>query len=165
MGEGHFIKCKNCGTKYGVITGIGMMFPSVYGETVEKIRNGDYGEELNELLLTRPYLAVDCELDLYVCDCGHWETEENLDVYEPIDEEMRKEREKNLSEDYRDYVIREDLKEDYRLVRHHTHICSKCGKEMKKIKRPEYYARKFGLKCPVCGEKNTAEYENMILWD
>ena len=163
MGEGHEIKCKNCGNEYAVTTGIGIAFPIVYEETVERIRDGEYGEELKDLFLSKPYLAVNCENDLFVCDCGHWVTEENLDIYEPIEEELKRKRESAGA--IHGYVMWEDLKEDYKLIRHHVHVCPECGKEMKRIKRPDYYVRTYGLKCPECGTKNKAGYETRILWD
>lgn len=163
MGEGHIIKCSNCGTEYMVDTGIGMLFPKVYGDTVEDIKAGKYGEEAKELFMSKPYKAVDCEYDLYVCECGNWNVEENLDIYEISDESRMKER--YPAEEGHGYVMREDLEEYFKLIMPHVHVCERCGKPMKRIKRPDYYVRQYGLKCPDCGTKNKADLSTRILWD
>ena len=162
MGTGHAITCKKCGTEYSIMTGIGFMFPTVYKETVDKIRSGEFGEELKELFLNDNGLAVDCEEDLFVCKCGHWKTEINLDVYEPLNEDIRKRYTNDLGNMF---AMRYELKHDFKQVRHQKHICDKCGKEMKQIKYPDSYVRRYGLSCPECGEKNTADPRGMIFWD
>ena len=162
MGDGIGIKCRKCGAEYLVFTGVGMMYPSECAETLKKIRSGEYGDELQKLFLNDPDLAVDCEQDLFVCECGHWITEKNLDVYEPADDSVRN-RHANKEEPI--IAFKDALKRDFRLVKHHVHACEKCGREMKLIKNADSYARRYGLTCPECGAKNKAEPFNMILWD
>lgn len=162
MGEGVEIRCRKCGADYIVFTGVGMMYPSDCAETMGKIRSGEYGDELKDLILSDPDLAVDCEMDLYVCECGHWQTEKNLDVYEPVDNEVRN---RHVNKEQPVIAFKDMLKKDYRIVKHYMHVCEKCGKEMKLIKNADSYARRYGLSCPECGTKNKAELRNRILWD
>ena len=159
MGTGKVFKFRKCGTEYNIMTGVGFAFPSIYRETIEDIKTGKYGEELRDLFENDPGLAVDCETDLYVCECGNWTTEINLDVYEPLNEDVKERYARYM------YVTRDELKKDFKLVRHHELICDKCGKKMKRIKHPESYAERYGLTCPECGEKNTAEKYAGIMWD
>jgi len=50
MGRLYSTKCKKCGYEHDFYLGIGMMFPSHMDKIIERIRNGEYGEQAtNEL--------------------------------------------------------------------------------------------------------------------
>ena len=48
MGYGYTYKCKKCGHEYSVSSGIGMLYPNICEEELEKIKAGKYGEEWPE---------------------------------------------------------------------------------------------------------------------
>ena len=71
MGMGKIFKCENCGESFITMMGIGMNFPFEYQEIVNDIKNGKYGEEFKDLMLSREGVVVDLEKCLYICDkCG-----------------------------------------------------------------------------------------------
>ena len=169
MGSGYSFRCSKCGCEYDAWLGIGYLFPSEYREAVSDIEAGKYGEEIRQTFLETQYAAVDFEKDLFVCKCGNWTVENNMDLYSPNDvEEVKK---LNYGEHdvegwgYIPCVMKHDLKEHFTLLRHWPHMCKKCGREMKQIKNPDYYVRRYGLRCPDCGEKNFEEQGSRILWD
>ena len=49
MGDGYDFVCKKCKKKYSVMHGFGMMYPTIYQETIEDAKNGKYGSEWQEL--------------------------------------------------------------------------------------------------------------------
>ena len=158
MGIGYEFTCEKCGHTYDVMLGSGFLLPSVYEEAIEDIREGKMGEEYREILLENPWAAVDCENELYKCRCGNWSVEQCNDLYLPKDPEaVRKMKygEKTAEElGELPYVMQWELKENFTLARQREHRCKKCGREMRKILRPEAYVRRYGLPCPKCGEKN-----------
>ena len=169
MGTGSSFVCEKCGCKYSVLTGIGFLQPIVYKETVQKIKAGEYGDEVREVFINTRYAAVDTEKDLFVCKCGNWNTEINMDIYAPIDPDKLKELEHGaqIDEDSEEvtFAMREDLEECFSVVRYWVHKCDRCGKEMKRIRYPENYAKRYGLNCPKCGTKNKADPMGRLIWD
>ena len=158
MGQGVVFRCSKCGCNYMMSWGEGFIFPMVYERTVGEIREGAFGEEIRRIFEERDDLAVDCGEDLFVCSCGNWTTETNLDVYEPLTNESG-------TGGARDYYMREDLKKDFRLLSRRTHVCARCGRKMKRIGRPWDYAMQHGLACPECGTVNTADPRFAIMID
>ena len=55
MGDGYDFVCKKCKKEYSVMHGIGMMYPTIYQETIEDAKNGKYGSEWQELISSSKY--------------------------------------------------------------------------------------------------------------
>ena len=169
MGTGSSFVCEKCGCKYSVLTGVGFLQPTVYKETVQKIKAGKYGEDIKDIFLKTKYAAVGTEKDLFVCKCGYWTTDMNMDIYAPIDPDKLKELEygPHIDEDSEEvtFAMREGLIKCFSVVRHWVHKCDRCGKEMKRIRDPENYAKRYGLNCPKCGTKNKSDHLGRIMWD
>ena len=73
--------------------GIGMLYPNTYKETIDKIKAGEYGREIQELFEKNNLLAIDAEKTLFYCEkCGHVESMMPLDVYKPKDPEAIKKK-------------------------------------------------------------------------
>jgi len=164
MGRGEIYKCSKCGNEYSVYFGTGFSFDSVYGETMEDVASGKYGEERKELLEKVKYIAVDSESDVYICgNCGFWKQEQGLGLYKPKNpEKIAKEKfgDKTVEElGYVPYVMRYKLLEDYRLVKTYVHRCDKCGRRMRRATEEDLGR----LPCPVCGTENLMTRQ--ILWD
>ena len=71
MGDGYDFVCKKCKKEYSVMHGIGMMYPTIYQETIEDAKNGKYGSEWQELISSSKYIAINAEREVYICSsCG-----------------------------------------------------------------------------------------------
>ena len=166
MGQGVGFKCSKCGKEYGASTGIGFLFPEFYKETLQAVKNGDYGAEFAELANKEKYVAVDAELYLYACKkCKHWEVEPGLSLYAPNDAESLAKKQygiKNVEEwGEVPYVMSFDLQTDYHILKRYTHKCTKCGGVMHKATNKE----SSNLPCPDCGGEPTKGFINIINWD
>jgi len=164
MGSGYDFKCKKCKTKYSAMPGIGMMYPKVYQEAVEDIKNGKYGPEWQEIMNSEEFIAVNAEREIYICsECKYWETDLNLALYRPKDAEAIRTKQygiKTVEEwGYVPYVMEYHLKTEYSLVKVYVHKCKKCGKRMHKATDEELK----NLPCPKCGTENATN--GMLMWD
>ena len=163
MGQGTVFCCSRCGHTETALSGIGFRFPEEYRETVEKIQEGKYGEAWKELFGSIPGAAVNAERELYVCpDCGAFAAEANLTIYEMkqavASHPGNPRRSVALPPTGEEYVLPDELRRDYRLVRTYPHNCPECGKRMHRL-RPD-----DRMKCPVCKEGEMKPQEG-ILWD
>ena len=152
MGEGFTYYCKKCHHSYSVMLGIGMLFPFEYEEEVGKITDGVYGDEWRDLFQKTPNAAIDAGKVLYICDnCRRWEIGTDITIYLPKDPDA----------DWGivPYVVKSDLKSDYRVLKRHYHVCNTCKKRMHKATFEEM----MELYCPKCGEKNMAQ--DLVDWD
>lgn len=158
MGIGYEFTCEKCGHTYDVMLGSGFLLPTLFRDTLEEIREGKLGEEFREILLKNPWAAVDCENELYKCRCGNWSVEQCNDLYVPKDPEAVRKMKygEKTAEEWGElpYVMKWQLDKYFSLARQRTHLCKKCGREMKKIKHPDESIRCSGLSCPECGAKN-----------
>lgn len=164
MGQGYRFVCKKCDCLYFASYGIGMMYPQAYRKLLEEIENGKYGKEWQQLLKDNPYAAVNAEIIVYICkECGHWETGQDITLYAPNNPDSIPKKQygiKTIEEwGYVPYVTASDLKEEYHVLKHYYHKCSKCGKRMHKASDDEIQH----LPCPKCGTENEAE--GGLLWD
>ena len=152
MGNGKAFKCKACGERFNAMTGIGMLFPTVYKDTVKNIRSGKYGEDWKKFFEEHPNGVVNCEKELLICEeCGVPKNEMNLSLYLP----------KEGAEDLPKLPFGDDLDEKYTLYMKYPHTCDKCGGacnivNASKIKR---------VACPKCGGVMEEDMDGIILWD
>ena len=170
MGYGVGVKCK-CQNKE-LMLGVGMMYPSVYKETMDDIRSGKYGVEMRDLVKSGRYITVDAERYMYHCDkCGWVEDFTALDLYEPRDVEKVKKRvanrwsagDKEINQTVEElgelpYFTSDD--DEYVLLKEYKHACPRCGNVMKRIGEEELFRKT----CPTCGEKYK-EGGDIIMWD
>lgn len=164
MGYGYRYLCKKCRTKYGMRLGVGVDFQKVYAQIVKRIKLGLYGEEWKELYLSRKFVAVNVEKNLYVCEgCGNWKTQFILDLYVPKDPDALKHETygtKALEEwGFVPFASAHELSKDFKLLKSYYHKCPQCNRRMRKALKKDFEA----LPCPSCQRKNT--YEKSILWD
>lgn len=164
MSMGYKFKCKKCKTEYFASLGIGMMYPRVYQEAIEDIKNGKYGSEWQEIINSEEFMAVNAEREIYICsECNHWEIELNLALYKPKDTEDIRTKQygiKTVEEwGYVPYVMGYELTAEYTLIKAYVHKCKKCGNQMHKAKYEEIKS----LHCPKCGTENTTN--GLFIWD
>lgn len=151
MGSGIVLKCKSCGERFSAMTGIGMIFPTIYEETVQTIRSGEYGEDWKKFFEEHPDGVVNCENELLICEeCGVPKSEMNLSLYLP------KEGAKDLPE----HPFGDGFKK-FTLYAKYPHKCDKCGGacnivKVSKIKR---------VTCPKCSGVMERDTDEVILWD
>ena len=91
---------------------------------------------------------------MYRCDdCGCWNVDYDMSLYAPKDvRKLLKKRfgEKTVAEWGRvPYVMEDDFRKDYDLVKEWVHSCEKCGKPMSAVDVESEEAP--ALKCPECG--------------
>ena len=153
MGYGYTYKCKKCGHEYSVSSGIGMLYPNICEEELEKIKAGKYGEEWKQASIDcGPNLKIGVIDKTYMCyDCNLWEEQTDITLYKP--EEDRDAKRKDAF-----YYMPED--KGYSAYKKTVHDCPKCGKKMKELKEKNLTF----LPCPECGQLNEQEAD-LIMWD
>lgn len=163
MGTGFSYCCEKCGEEFSVHLGAGMRFPTVYQDTMRDIIAGKYGPERRTILYNEPYAAVDIEQYVYKCSCGYWKVDKELSLYAPNNPEAIPKKQygiKTVEEwGYVPYVTRFQLKEDYHLIKRYIHICSKCGKRMRKAQKRELEE----IRCPKCD--SLCRQRDYLFWD
>ena len=84
MGQGNTYHCARCDYSFEAYLGVGMAFPMVYRETVEKAKLGKLGRTLQRFLQDHPDGAIDCENHVILCSrCGQLKCGPGLDMYVP----------------------------------------------------------------------------------
>ncbi len=164
MGKKRNFRCSKCGHVYMVFTGPGFNYPDEYDYVTQEIRDGEYGEEWKTAFENTPYAAVNAAEELYMCDdCGVWEVGRDITVYEPNDVSKFKKRkygdETVEKLGYVPYVMENELKEDFYVVKQFVRKCPCCEKPMRRVPDRE----KVKLRCSMCGTVN-AETGGSV-WD
>ena len=164
MGQGYQYICKKCQHQYGVCPGMGFSYPQDYQDFLKEIADGKYGEKRKHLVAETPYVAVNAETIVFICnDCGYWEEGQNPTLYAPHDpESISKELfgSKTVKEwGFVPYVTPGKLRKNYHLLESYRRLCSKCGGKMHKATKKELKT----LSCPKCGEPNISE--DIMMWD
>ena len=135
----YVLKCNKCDSEFEVYIGISSLFPMVYQQTIDEIKEGKYGEKIKDIFESVPNAAVDAGSYLYKCDrCGYWEETPGLSIYAPNDPEDREDT----------YVADPAHDHKYHIYKRHVHVCPKCRKRMRRISELEELNQ---LKCPNCG--------------
>ncbi len=175
MGHGYILRCKECHFEMTLNMGVGFLFPQVYQETMETAKSGEYGEVVQEFLISLPDGALNCENVLLQCpECGNLEMGPDLSMYIPGKD--TKPREKgNWSVAFpfegASYVAPWDLN-DYELVRRFEHKCSRCGAVMKCINQKDMEKKPGAVLagekeseflCPKCGKP--LWHDGILMWD
>lgn len=154
MGNGFLIKCERCGYEFTCFTGIGMMFPVVYKDIVNDIKDGKYGEEHKVFLNEHPNAVINCERKFYMCsDCGAIDTARDLSIYLPKEDVPAP-----------DYIMPNDLKSGYKKVLEYKHKCISCGGIMRSESLPDQ-VEEGNVKCPSCGKAFEVPEIIEVNWD
>lgn len=152
MGSGMNMRCPKCGFEFSRFEGVGMFFPMVYKETIQKAKNGELGEELKCFFEKNPQGVLNAEQVTLCCDqCGALSGNMDLTMYIP------KNSQDQDSAENRSYIFERELESDYREVMKYPHKCEKCGGDMHRVKWSEV------LKCPDC--KVEMEVSGLMCWD
>lgn len=164
MGYGLGFKCSKCQKDYDVFLGIGMMFPKVYKELVEKIRSGKYGSEWKTLIDSEDNVVVDAEKTVFCCpECAAWRAEPNLSLYVAVNEDAIKEAKSGYPYMHKMSPIAEFMmtKPEYKLLKQYDHKCKKCKIVMHEASDDELRS----LPCPKCGAAPDEEHSSCFNWD
>ena len=157
MGEGRTYKCPKCGYELDVRYGSGFMFPTVYKETVAKMKKGELGAEAQQFFEEHPDGAISVDDILAQCkECGQYETVRELTMYVPKPGHVHSAPAEGV-----DYVLDYELEENYKVFQKYPHRCRSCGGKMKLISERTLKGKE--LVCPCCGE--AMEITDMLLWD
>lgn len=157
MGHGISVICNDCGKKEYLTVGIGFMYPDIFQDTLEEIKQGKHGNEWQSLCNSSEYVAVDAERYFFLCSkCNHWDLGLGMDLYKPNDpDEIRKEKygDKTVEEwGYMPYWTREQKENKYTLLKKYIHVCPNCNIEMERYdKIPENITEL--IRCEYCGGK------------
>lgn len=163
MGYGINISC-NC-KSMNLLLGVGMNYPMVYKEITDKLKSGEYGEEMKHLFGSRPIVTIDAATAAYGCrKCGHIEEAPVLDLYVPKDIEKAKKvviTRWTAGEQSIDKTVEElggfpywapDLFRDggeFEILKKYEHICPECGERMVELNNEDDLR---DMTCPDCGE-------------
>ena len=151
MGSGKVFKCNACGEGFNAMTGIGMLFPTIYKETVQEIRSGKYGEDWKQFFEEHPDGVVNCENELLICEeCGVPKCDMNLSLYLP----------KKGAKDLPEHPFGDDFKK-FTLSEKYEHKCDKCGGVCNVVNS----SRIKRVTCPECGGVMEEDKGGFILWD
>ena len=141
MGTGYTYHC-GCKDPSPIMLGRGKLYSNICRETWDDILNGEYGPSWARAARMHPDGGLDCEYNLYLCDCGHWEVDTRKTMWE-----------KGFSDRSKSNLPRN------RAVKKSLHRCPECAGRMR-IANPE----EDQLTCPVCGEEMT-DLKPTIKWD
>ncbi|MCQ2449075.1 MAG: hypothetical protein MJ132_02645 [Clostridia bacterium] len=74
-------KCKECGTGYSTVTGIGARHSEIQNRMLADVRDGKYGEEWQKKSLEEDFSYVDASQGVYVCpNCKRWVNEYDVSL-------------------------------------------------------------------------------------
>lgn len=168
MGQGYRCTCKKCGYEFSANLGFGFMFPKVYSDTVAKMKKGTYGKVGKQFFKEYPNGAIACEPVVLKCkDCGEYIAAPELSMYIPKDEASIEKPKGKWSSVFSgkgmNYVTKQDLEENYKLLRSYEHHCKKCNGKMEVVDEFEKKLENGELHCGKCGD--VLEMKDMILWD
>ena len=166
-------KCKKCGYTFKAFVGIGMMYPKTYTETVNKMKEGQFGLHGKEFFEAFPQGAISCEEIVVQCDdCGKFMNVPDLSLYVPegkIDY-TKIERKIPWSSGFSgvgyEYVTLSELDKHYTLYERYSHRCSRCNGHTSVV--PGFSERMNKnidrhVKCPKCGSIMEIAIEGV--WD
>ena len=149
MGIGYHNKCEKCGYVFNAYYGYGMRFATVYKETMEKAKKGNFGEEVREVLEKNEDAAIDCEEVVLCCEeCGHLENNKDLTLYvrdkRKMDAAERVYSVLGVPKPIREYETHSNLVDCYTEIVQYPHKCVECGEKMKIMEKDDE------LLCPKC---------------
>ena len=156
------MKCPKCEYTFEQWEGVGYMFPMVYAETVQRAKNGELGEEIQNFFNEHEDGAIRADSVTLCCDkCGALRTGKDLTMFVPKGNKSDQTEHGRWSvampfEGAR-YVSDTELELYYSEYMKYPHKCDECGGSMHIVGYGEE------LKCPKCKVK--LETEDFICWD
>lgn len=151
-------RCEKCNFKYSAWVGYGWLYPDWCVKTIKQIKNGMYGEHLEDFVNTFPNGGVSCETVVIQCDnCGKLNTALDLTTYVPVDDSY-------VSDD-RSFMLY-DLNDHYIEFEKYHHKCPVCGGSARIVPG---FTRNFHketdrhVRCPNCS--NSIEIIEIGCWD
>ncbi len=174
-------KCKNCGELYTFWDGVGFLYPSVFSEVRTAAVQGEYGKEIQALITEKPDIVVDASNKIYFCtECGYWNVEKSLDCYLPkgviykvehsIPWSVISSADGSSKENHGHISVIPPwvLKKGYEIIKMYPHICSQCGKKMRRYVNPpvdkmEKEENILKLKCKKCGGDITCTKDEIFI--
>ena len=165
MGTGRGYKCPKCDFKFTAYFGRGLTFPMDCAEAVQKAKDGELGEEIQNFFNEHKDGAIDAEYVVLCCeDCGHFREGMDLTMYIPYEKKPEEQEHGRWSVSFpfegADYVTWTDLEGYYTKLAEYPHICEKCGGRMKIM----HECDDMNLLCPKC--RTPLEESGMyIRWD
>lgn len=160
MGNSLSCKCPECGFSFSALIGIGYMYPLVYNDTLQKIREGEYGKDAASFISEHPDAIVDASDAVYLCSsCHNLQAEQVLGLYLPKEETAENENDRRL-------VLPCDFRGNYKLVKPYAHRCERCQSKTKKLTETSFrkLIAQHQLLCPGCNAPLDI-VDNGILWD
>lgn len=166
-------ECKKCGYQFSSLVGVGFLYPKEYSDTIEKMKNGFFGNQGKEFWEAFPDGAISCERIVVQCkDCGSLMAVPELSMYIPKDSfnPSTVERKVPWSTAFSgagyNYVSFSELENHYELFEMYDHRCSKCNSNT--IIVPGFTENMIDgidrhVRCPGCG--NILEIEIKGSWD
>ena len=134
MGIGYEFECSKCKYKYSVSLGMGMGYYKEYKRLLQYIKDGVYGNELQQAMKETPYAAINAERVLYICkDCGHWEVSYDVTLFAPNNPNSISKKQTDEEWGECSYCNSMELKQEYHILKKYVHKCCKCGKTMHKM--------------------------------
>lgn len=158
MGIAILFTCPECENSLFLSEGVGFRYPRICEETRKQAINGEYGNDLKELLSSFSDCVIDAAQIVLKCpDCHTVTNQKDLSVYELNDDSKKEQYQKPSASksDPRSYPF-SDVDT---LIYQYPHLCPKCGKLMQKISLSMY----MDIHCPKCGSiMEASEFEH---WD
>lgn len=126
--------CEKCGYEFEADVGVGFLYPKVYVETIDAMKEGRFGQQGKEFLEAFPNGAISCENIVVQCnDCKKLMVVPELSLYVPKEgyDFTKSNRKKRWSSgfsgnDY-EYVSPIELNDHYQLFEEYDHRCLYCN--------------------------------------
>lgn len=158
MGIQYRVHCPNCTYEKCIDFGFGFLYPDLYRETIQKMREGSLGTEAQEFILQYPYGGVDCEYVALRCEqCKRLDSDLDLSMYIPKGNYVSEEKRENgrytqaMLDPKEDYKMPCELQVHFELFRKYDHRCKFCNGKMQIMKEPQFLQEE--ITCPECGSK------------
>ena len=170
MGLEYKLKCNKCGYQIYAELGVGFLFPKLYNETVQEMKEGKHGEKAAEFFATFPDGAIDYGLTLAKCsECGEMFEVTSMNMYilkEGHSVPSSKGRRWSTAASFyeTEYITSMDLEEHYELFERYIYECPKCGGASETMDNVERLIRDKKLKCSKCNE-GIMKIDDFVYWD
>ncbi len=158
MGSSYGCKCNKCGYQIYADLGVGFLFPKLYNETVQEMKEGKHGAKAAEFFEAFPDGAIDYDLTLAKCsECGEMFEVTSMNMYvlkEGHSVPSSKGRRWSTAAPFyeTEYITTMDLKEHYELFERFVYEFPKCGAAAETIDNVEKLIMDEKLKCSKCNE-------------
>ena len=152
MGNGYTLTCASCKNQLHVYEGVGMFYPQVCRDILQRMQQGAYGDALQKAALSHSNAAIHQEECLFQCmTCGRIQHGEVIDFCIP--------QYASGLPDHFCFVMKHDIGEGYRVIGSVPHPCPVCQSDMQPISADAHTL----FPCPRCGGQLTIT--DWLKWD